>query len=152
MPTLLISGSRHWHDDTYTGSTPLPTIVSWHVEALVERAGEWGWSLIAGDAPGVDHWAAREAWGRNIPLLTVGLSDWPRHGVVGRSLSHLQLDVRSYTKRDHFMVEQADHVMCVWNGKSLRTAAIYAYAMKRGKAPWLSVWDAAAGRMVLQRK
>lgn len=103
-------------------------------------------------------------------LCTVfGLAPQPRHGVMGAGIQYRQLSeymqehrfeegtenrrylrihrqtvrVTSYEQRDRLLVDAADNVMCIWNGKHRPsgepsgTEMAYRYALSLGKQAWL---------------
>lgn len=94
-------------------------------------------------------------------MRVYGIGDAPRHGIGdntgrihfqkltgytkqmvthGRRDVHVyneHIPVNSYTDRDRYMVREADKVLCIWNGSSRGTLAVYEYAEELGKEAWL---------------
>ena len=96
-----------------------------------------------------------------LGMRVYGLGDAPRHGIGGNTgrvhyqkLTHYsetamssgrrdvhvynrQIPITTYTDRDRYMVREADKVLCIWNGVSRGTLAVYEYAEACGKEAWL---------------
>jgi predicted Rossmann fold nucleotide-binding protein DprA/Smf involved in DNA uptake len=113
---LLVTGSRSIKDKT----------VVWdelnHYQA---RCGFTIVKLIHGGAEGVDRLAAQWANSKDIPslLMTPDFRRWPvaKHRF------------KAYYMRDCAMVDLADVVVAIWNGKSSGTRLTKDYAKKQGK-------------------
>ena len=140
MTILLISGSRHATD-----------LMQAYAVKCVQRALDNGWSLIAGDAIGVDALVARlvcpiqDDSAPDVLLTVYGIQDEPRNHAQGHHVAYKNIydvqqfgiHVTDYTTRDRYMVHVADYVMCIWNGDSKGTKAVYEYAKEIGKQAWL---------------
>lgn len=94
-------------------------------------------------------------------IRVYGLGDAPRHGIGGNiGRIHFQkltgytkqtvtrgrrdvhvyneyIAISSYTDRDRYMVREAQKVLCIWNGSSRGTLAVYEFAEELGKEAWL---------------
>lgn len=122
---ILICGSRNWEHVTQYSDI---------VYRAVGRCYSKGYSVVVGDAVGVDSLVAAQCHAQGVPYTVYGLSSFPRNRTAfGAGLcDYRQLDVNSYTERDQVMVQQAGFVYCIWNGKSKGTFAVYAYAKEMG--------------------
>lgn len=154
-PTLLICGSREAN----------AALLDYAQRATL-RALERGWWIIAGDAVGIDQVVAetvRDHFHHEDELMlgmrVYGLGDAPRHGVMQFPVDYCKLrsysqrthegsggrlylreyviPITTYTDRDRYMVREASKVLCVWNGVSRGTLAVYEYAESLGKEAWL---------------
>jgi hypothetical protein len=114
--TLLVSGSRAIKDKAYI------------FDRLNECFPVKPKLLIHGGAPGVDQIAGQWALSHDIPIRIYrpNLKKWP----IGYDK---QDKWRAYTERDKQMVEKADHVVCIWDGKSGGTRKTRDYAIKCDK-------------------
>lgn len=165
MTLLLISGSR----------AATPNMLD-YARRAVARAYALGWTIIVGDAVGVDQAVAEAATAlhhqhphvqqdaQNAHLWTLcrvfGLSAEPRNGVQGIGIRYTRLErvvhytphitqrghvrqaaraetIQTYAQRDRYMVSIADKVLCVWDGRSAGTEAVYRAAKERGIEAWL---------------
>jgi hypothetical protein len=112
---LLVSGSRGIVD------------VQW-VEARIEQAllTDWGLTLdhvalvLNGNAMGVDTIARKWAAHKGLPLKLYK-PDWARHGKAAGILCNQK------------MVQEATHVIALWDGTSAGTRDVIATAEKAGK-------------------
>ena len=140
------------------------------------RAFANDWSIICGDAVGVDQAVAEavrdfapvpeiahferftdplwEVW-----LRVYGLDEQPRHGVVGGKVAYTQMrymqvwresgsgrrkylhghqvPVKKYEQRDQVLIQEADCVLVIWNGRSRGSQNVAAMARAAGKECWL---------------
>jgi uncharacterized phage-like protein YoqJ len=154
-PTILICGSRE----------ASPVLLDYARRATL-RALENGWWIIAGDAVGIDQAVAetvRDHFHHKDEMMlgmrVYGLGDAPRHGVMQHPVDYCKLrnynerttsgsagriflreyviPVKTYQQRDECMVRLADKVLCIWNGMSKGTLAVYEYAESLEKEAWL---------------
>lgn len=91
--------------------------------------------IVCGDAVGVDLEVARMAWKYNACLLMYGLQPKPRNGAKFnlRSRYFWMNELDSYESRDRYMVQTVGKngfVLCIWNGSSPGTKAVYDYAQE----------------------
>lgn len=119
--TLLVTGSR---------SISNPRIVAYVLCQVVHDLGGRVDELLHGDAAGVDKLAGQWAHTQQIRVRTMrpDLATYP-YRVYGS---------RAYHARDRAMVEQATHVVAIWDGKSRGTKLTLEYARSRDKLH--SVW------------
>jgi ribonuclease HI len=120
---LLITGSRR------IGETGLA-----YARRVVGRAKELDYSIIVGDASGVDEAVMQECHCLGVTCTVVGA-----YGRLRRQTSSCNV-VRhsgSYIQHDKCMAEQCDLCLAIWNGKSRGTKATYDQAVKLGKETWL---------------
>lgn len=143
---VLISGSRY-------ATTDMLDVV----RAVLHRIRYYADELIVGDAEGIDAEAVRLAERMGVPYTTYGIWGKARNGASEYVNIWREVERRAgkitgsphtrskilYTHRDRFMVEQADIVICIWNGKSSGTKAVYDYAIELGKSAVLRVPDGA---------
>lgn len=96
-----------------------------YVNALVLRIKTLGYSVIVGDAPGIDFLVMQACSENNVECLVHHIAELPRNFVTG---CEMEMVSGNYTKRDEYMVGKADIVMCIWNGKSRGTKHVFDYA------------------------
>ena len=126
MTRLLITGSRQ----------ASPEMLH-YVYRLVEYAREKGWSIIVGDAEGVDSAVVDNCWAQGVAFTCYGISQRPRlptcsvRGFI--AAPEYEQVGRDYLDRDRYMVSQCDRVMAVWNGVSRGTRYTYDYAVAHHK-------------------
>lgn len=111
---LLITGSREADSRMYD-----------FARRAVGRAKELGWSIVVGDADGVDMVVIDACDTVGVPVEVHGAYQrLRRKSTVGRNLAHLG----SYPQRDRLMVERADRCLAIWNGRSRGTRSTFDYA------------------------
>ena len=119
---LLVSGSRSIADDEW---------VARQLDRYVrrQRRGRMPIQLLHGESPGVDAAAVRWALDRNVAIGTLSvhplyIQKWPRaeHGPY-----------LAYDRRDCDLVDLADSVVALWDGKSGGTRRTKEYATQQGK-------------------
>jgi predicted Rossmann-fold nucleotide-binding protein len=116
---LLITGSR-------TASVGMLS----YARKVVARAKELGWTVLVGDAPGIDAAVIEECDLLEVPVLVYGANGKMRHQTkTGTNVACLG----SYTDRDRIMVEACDICMAIWNGSSRGTVTNYEAAKALGK-------------------
>lgn len=125
QPRLLITGSR---DAT-------PNMVTMARSAVV-RAKVNHWTIVVGDAEGVDSAVVDACFDFGVTFTCYGITDTPRlptcefrHYV--QFPQYIKVD-GPYLKRDEFMVENADRCFAVCRNNSRGTMYTYSYAVKRG--------------------
>ena len=113
---LLVSGSRSIKNDAWVRDT-LNTVV-----ATLPRAPTL---LIHGGAIGVDKLAGKWAMQRDLAVKVVNpdFKKWP----IGK------YRWKAYGVRDKEMVDEADTVVCLWDGRSKGTRLTMEYAEEKGK-------------------
>lgn len=121
-----------------------------YVRMMVHRAHEKGHAILVGDNPlGVDNVVVQECRRLKAKMLVAGVAEFPRNG-GGRypDAQYVQVErdtvrgssgflLEAYTVRDRWMVDNSQHQVFVWDGKSRGTKAGYDYAVQRGKKPYL---------------
>jgi len=123
ITTLLISGSR----------TATPAMLD-YAAACTRKAALNGWHIICGDAFGVDWQVVYECQRVGIFYMSYGITEAARNG----ARVYTRLDVRSFSERDRWMVEQADAALCITTKDGTPgTLAVYNYAIEQGKEAWL---------------
>ncbi len=122
MYKLLITGSRK--------AQPIMQAVALKA---VSRAKVHRWSIIVGDASGIDLCVQFNCCWLHVPFAVYGITPAPRNICcdVHRAL-YTQVD-GDYLARDRHMVELADRVFAIWNGESRGTKYTYDYAVRLGK-------------------
>ena len=129
MTKLLISGSREANSKLLH-----------YVHFIVERAKVNGFHVICGDAGGVDSQCWHSCQELDVPYTVYGIADKPRNDAPIINFEVVR-PARTYEQRDRTMVEMADKVMCIWNGESKGSLAVYEYAKAQGKDCWLYKFD-----------
>lgn len=129
--SLLISGSR---DAT-------KAMLDYAFRA-VERAGERGWQIVVGDAPGIDQAVIDACNLFDVRCEIYGAKSSIR-ARVHPGQTTMALPTRSYRVRDQDMVNHADYVLCLWNGRSRGTRYVYEFATAAPgpKQVWLRRFD-----------
>jgi len=116
-----------------TGSRKAQPIMEAVALKAVTRAKVNGWSIIVGDANGIDACVQLDCCWLHVPFETYGITAQPRNICCDKHLSlYTQVD-GDYLARDRRMVELADRVFAIWNGESRGTKYTYDYAVKLGK-------------------
>lgn len=106
--------------------------------------------VIQGLAAGVDLWSAAEAWNSKIPFVSA--RPWATHTpriadrkayewVLANSVEVVNVSPATsfpgnfiYHKRNQYMVDNADKVLAVWDGRTKGgTYACFQYALQEGK-------------------
>ena len=123
---LLISGSRN------SSASALA-----YARKAVQRAHELGYSVIVGDALGIDDVVMSECHRLGIPCTIVGA-----YRRLRRRTPYCIPETVSggYLVRDRYMAEQCDICLAIWNGKSKGTKATYDFAVEFGKTAWLKTF------------
>ena len=104
---LLITGSRQASDRMLA-----------YAISLVRRAKELGWSIVVGDASGIDAIIIGEADRLGVPVEVHGAYNKLRHqSSKGTNVTHDS----TYSERDKVMAQICDVCIGVWNGKSRGT-------------------------------
>lgn len=100
-------------------------------------------AILVGDAVGIDAVVVKHAEIWNANYTAYGVWDKPRnnaknycnlYNIVRERLATIPRPTPSqlYTERDRWMVEQVDRVVCIWNGSSKGTLAVFEYAKQCG--------------------
>lgn len=121
---LLICGSR----------ATTPAMIE-KVDETVRWARNNGWSIICGDAPGVDHrvqLAACPAIVQPEMLRIYGINDAPRYVCCAAHMNNYVQVVGDYLARDRVMVEAADRVIGICLNHSRGTMYTCRYAESLG--------------------
>jgi hypothetical protein len=111
--------------------------------AIVAKVWFYGDTLLVGDALGVDAAVVKAAEGLRLGYQCYGIDNAPRNGANNYINVSPMLQLRHYSAqrrfqmRDFYMVENADVVICIWNGKSRGTRVVYDYATQQGKTVYL---------------
>jgi hypothetical protein len=115
-----------------TGSRKANTRMEKMALDAVLRAKANGWSIIVGDATGVDYWVQVDCCWNNVPFEVFGITQYPRNICCEKHIScYTQVD-GSFLDRDALMVGLADRVFAIWNGRSRGTKFTYDCAVHRG--------------------
>ncbi len=128
---ILIAGSRYATREMLA-----------YAKRIVQRAHQLGWTILVGDNPrGVDHAVVEACRALKAKVIVAGIANFPRnggckHGQYTKVERDLYLGaggryLNSYTVRDRWMVDMAQHAVFVWNGQSPGTLAGYEYAQER---------------------
>jgi hypothetical protein len=114
--SLLVTGSRSITDRAKVFAA---------LDAYVRKHEQQLTLLIHGGAIGVDTLAGEWAQERGVPVKVVrpDFQTWPVD----------QFRWKAYAVRDRAMVDEADAVVAIWDGKSSGTRLTYEYAAEKGK-------------------
>lgn len=124
MKTILICGSRYASH----------AMIQYAKECVV-KAHQCGLTILVGDAPGIDQAVIEEADRIGASVIVFGA--YGRHRNKTRAGKNVAVQM-SYTERDDHMVEQANYVICVWDGQSRGTRRVYDVAISNGLKPRLA--------------
>lgn len=125
--TVMVCGSREM----------APGAENYIRKVLVPSAKERGYRILIGDAIGTDYTVGMACIEQGVPFMVVGIGNLPRFEI---DLSHYSQIVRAaYTDRDRFMIDFADQIIGLWNGKSAGTKRAIEYADAIGKKATLYV-------------
>lgn len=126
---LLITGSRE----------ATPWMLKTTYDAVI-RAKALDWTIVVGDATGIDQAVVEACCQQYIHFQCFGITDGPRCIQAGDELTCNWRFIGTYTKvngnflsRDRHMVVVADRVLAIWNGVSTGTKYTFEYAQKLGK-------------------
>lgn len=122
MTKLLITGSRQATKEMLA-----------YACFAVERAKELGWTIIVGDAEGIDHQVLYKCCWLEVPFRFFGITPVPRHYCCLNHVNRYNKIDGDYLARDRKMVWECDRVLAIWNGISRGTKYTYDYAVKLGK-------------------
>lgn len=87
------------------------------------------WSIICGDAIGIDTFVVKECVRLQIPLKVYGVQSKPRIQPFpdAPNITYEYMVNTSYTERDRHMARICDYGLFFWNGSSRGTKANYDY-------------------------
>ena len=132
---VLITGSRD----------ASPQMLAKAVEVVV-WCQQHGYTVLVGDAPGVDR-AVRQACARpQVTCLVYGAYDRVRDPTAGGSLMHRAF--RSYPARDRCMARQCDLCVAIWNGRSHGTQYTADSVRSLSKRVIWRVWPAVSSSIL----
>lgn len=115
MPKVLISGSRR----------ATPAMLA-HARQWVIRLSGWtDYSLVCGDAEGIDATAIQAALDIGLPFDCYGITPVSRGRVVPDEHYHYLSHLTTYPDRDRYMAGLADYGIFIWNGWSSGTIITY---------------------------
>ena len=116
---LLVTGSRN----------ASPAMIA-YAKSVVAKAKALGWSVIVGDAEGIDAAVISECDRLAVPVSVHGAySRLRRRTFTGKNYIH----AGNYIERDRLMAEKCDVCYAVWDGTSRGTKATYDFAVALGK-------------------
>jgi predicted Rossmann fold nucleotide-binding protein DprA/Smf involved in DNA uptake len=127
-----------------TGSREATPAMRARVEEVMLWVKRQGYTLLVGDAPGVDAHARVCAEALAVPTTVYGAYGKLR----GRRRINEQVVVvpEAYAVRDRLMAQACDLCVAVWNGRSPGTKATCEYARRLGKRVVVRTCGAAGGR------
>ncbi|MBE2196840.1 MAG: hypothetical protein IAE83_21895 [Anaerolinea sp.] len=135
---MCISGSR----DMTPEMRYAPSRVLW-------RAHQDGYTVVVGDAPGVDTEIINASKRLNIPIVIFGITAMPRMDTHGNA--YVQVKRGNFNYRDQIMIDLADRWIGLWNGRSQGTAKAAQYARKQNKPAHLIAYSKSQPRRVPQQ-
>jgi predicted Rossmann fold nucleotide-binding protein DprA/Smf involved in DNA uptake len=121
MKSVLICGSRD-------ASTKLLQFA----DTIVKYCKDKGYSVICGDALGVDSQCVWSCSENDVPYTVYGIKDKPRNDAPIQNYVVLR-PARTWEQRDIEMVKRADTVICIWNGVSKGTLRVAKEALAQNK-------------------
>ena len=124
MTKLLITGSRDASSQMLA-----------YARSLVLRAREMGWSIVVGDASGIDAEVIKECDRLGVKVIVYGAFGNIRHRT--QTGTNFPTSAKSYSERDRMMAQVCDVCMAVWNGKSAGTRLTYLAAKNYGKKVYI---------------
>jgi hypothetical protein len=127
MTKLLITGSRDASKKMLE-----------YAYKLICIAEQKGWSVIVGDANGIDAYVIAQCDIKSIPVEVHGAYNILRHSSIQRNnITH----PCTYPVRDQLMAELCDVCVGIWNGTSRGTKMTVDFARKLGKKTYLVQFD-----------
>ena len=122
-PRLLISGSQQ-----------ATQVMRDFARRAVERAQQKGWSIIVGDAEGIDAVVIETCDRSGVPVEVHGAKGRMRRQTqTGKNIVHPE----GYFDRDRSMAEACACCLAVWNGRSRGTRYTFEAAKALGRLSWL---------------
>lgn len=116
---LLITGSR------------VASIAMWNTaEQAVLNAKANGWSIVVGDANGVDRAVVEACIRHSAPFECFGIANNSRISAAQHRYTKVN---GNFYARDEHMVRLADRVFAIWNGYSGGTRHTFEYAQQLAK-------------------
>ena len=121
-----------------TGSRNASTRMLAYARSLVGRAKELGWTIVVGDAAGIDAVVISEADRLGVQVEVHGAyGKLRRSSLSGTNVTH----PGSYPERDRVMAGLCDLCVGVWDGKSRGTKITVDAAAALGKTTHLFAAD-----------
>jgi hypothetical protein len=121
-----------------TGSRKINGRMVSYAKRAVERAKELGWSIIVGDASGVDSIVVEQCDLIGVPVEAHG--GWGKMRNQTKTGSNIIHDC-SYPTRDLLMAQECDRCLAIWNGKSIGTKVTYDAVVALGKKADLNTFE-----------
>lgn len=113
-----------------TGSRAVNKAMLEYARRCVNRAKDLGYSIIVGDAPGIDQAVIRQCDDVGVHVEVFGAYNKLRNrSTTGENNTMPE----SYSERDQHMVGLCDICVAIWNGKSRGTVKTYNSALMAGK-------------------
>jgi len=119
--TILICGSRDAHAK-----------LKYLADTTVKYCKHKGYSVICGDALGIDSQVWWSCFHSDVPFMVYGVAASPRNKAPIANYEMVR-PARNYEQRDNYMVSRADVVVAIWNGVSKGTVRVAQYALSQGK-------------------
>ncbi|HNT26436.1 MAG TPA: DUF4326 domain-containing protein [Anaerolineales bacterium] len=116
---LLITGSR--------GTTPA---MLEYARQVVAEAKALGWTIIVGDAAGVDATVITECDRLNVPVIVHGAFEKMRRRTTAGTNIAVTGD---FPARDRLMAEKCNCCVAIWDGRSKGTRYTFKYAQRLGR-------------------
>ena len=125
----------------FSGSASATAGMVRYAEAAIQRAMIHNWSIMVGDTPqGIDRAIVSALLDASYPYFFIATiqNEAPRVLTALRGGNPKSKGTwQDHHLRDRTMVEFADTVMCIWNGKSKGTKAVFDYAIEVGAEAYL---------------
>jgi len=113
-----------------TGSRGTTTAMLEYARQVVAEAKAKGWTIIVGDAAGVDAAVITECDRLNVPVIVHGaFENMRRRTTTGTNTATMG----SFTARDRLMVERSSFCVAIWDGRSKGTRYTFKYARHLGR-------------------
>lgn len=127
-----------------TGSRMIAAAATPFILAKLDGLKKLGWSVIVGDANGVDFIVAQGCIERDIPFVCYGLGERARNADKLSYPVYIRFRPNNpslgYYERDEKMATECDSCLAVWNGYSGGTRHTYEYATQLGKTVWVKTF------------
>lgn len=119
--TILICGSR-----------VADTKLKYLADMTVKYCKSKGYSVICGDALGIDSQVWWSCVQQDVPFMVYGVAALPRNNAPMDNYEIVR-PARNYEQRDNYMASRANVVVAIWNGVSKGTVRVAQYALSQGK-------------------
>ncbi len=123
-----------------TGSRVCTREMEQRAESAVWKAQEKGYSIIVGDAIGIDFAVVSACNALGVPYVCYGVTTIPRQQQLCYPYIQIHFEgtwPERFLARNRHMADLANECLAIWDGKSRGTLYTYKYFKSLGKLCWL---------------